>query len=166
MNKTRKVSAIIAAVITATVATGVSVFAANTTDQYWHANYDDSWYCYYGRKDNDSSIYVKNNYHPSSTEGNPVRINIYASTSTGNPYTNKDYACKYNGVKLRTKNLYLAEGAERIIYSFVYENLRRLNQVPYAWIEFQAMGGNARGVWSPDTAGEWNYQCLNPEHQY
>ena len=100
MTKIRKASAIIAAAVTAITATGASVLAANTKDQYWHADNDCATYSYFGKKEDSSSIYVKTNYSPTPGEGSPVYINVYAAKSDVTAYTKENYAYYYNGVMI------------------------------------------------------------------
>jgi hypothetical protein len=164
MKKIHKISAIITAAITVVTATGAISHAANTADVFWKADYDNSWYCYWGRKENSTSIYVKNLYYPTNEDGNPVTISVYAADKYGNAYYNEKYAYKYGRTTLKTTDLFMDEGVERTIHSFIYENLHAKGMVPMARIEFKSWYGNARGWWSPDTAWEWNYTCLNPWH--
>lgn len=132
-----------AAMLSASALLSTTSLAANTKDVYWQGGHG-----YTERKDNDSSVYVKND------SPNQVSVSVYG-VSYINGITVHNYVSNLNGYPtLNTIGVKVPGQCERVIRQYIKE--KGYNE---AYISF--VGNNTSGYWSADTANQWLYTPAN-----
>lgn len=132
-----------AAMLSASAILSTTSLAANTYDTPWVGGKG-----YTRRKDNDSSVYVKND------SVNTVSVSVYG-VSYINGITVHNYVSNYDGYPtLDTIGVKVPGQCERVIRQYIKE--KGYNE---AYVYFS--GNETSGEWSPDTANQWKYETAN-----
>lgn len=131
------------AMLLASAMLSTSSLAANTGDTYWSGGNG-----YTRRKDNATSVYVRND------SPNTVSVSVYG-VSYINGITVHNGVSRCDGYPtLDTIGVKVPGNCERVIRQYIKE--KGYNE---AYVYFS--GNNTSGYWSPDTANEWLYTPAN-----
>lgn len=132
-----------AAMLSASAMLSTTSLAANTNDVYWQGGHG-----YTERKDNDSSVYVRND------SPNTVSVSVYGVSYINGITVHNDVSRCDGYPTLITIGVKVPGNCERVIRQYINE--KGYNK---AYVYFS--GNGTSGYWSADTANQWKYETAN-----